>query len=406
MDILLNIAALALLALELFLGVLVGYLLLLTGVSLFARRRTPLTHEPTTRFAVLVPAHDEELLLPALLASLAALDYPRALYDVHVVADNCADRTAELARQGGAVAHERFDDAHRGKGYALEWLLARVPGYDAYVIVDADSILSPNFLMVMNQRLRDGAAAVQGYYAVRDPAQSWGAALRYVALALVHYLRPLARSVLGGSVGLKGNGMCFTAGVLARHRWTADIVEDIAYHMALVRDGLVVAFAPDAVVWAEMPASLRGAQTQNVRWERGRLQMVRDYVPGLLRDGLRRRSFVLLDAAMEQIIPPFSVLVGGLVLGLLAGLALGALSAGLAPAAPLAWLPAALAAVLLAGAVVYTLAGLVLVRAPARIWLSLALAPVFVAWKLALYVGVLLGRGRHDWARTAREGER
>ena len=155
--------------------------------------------------------------------------------------------------------------------------------HDAILIMDADSSISPNFLRVMDARLARGERVIQSYYAVRDPEQSWSVSLRYVALAALHYLRPLGRMVLGGSMGLKGNGMVFAADILKKHEWSASITEDIEFHMALVLDGERVMFAPDAVVEAEMPQDLAGSQTQNTRWEQGRLEMARTYVPKLLR---------------------------------------------------------------------------------------------------------------------------
>ena len=130
---------------------------------------------PRTRFLVLIPAHNEEALLPATLDSLALLDYPRELYAVHVVADNCDDRTAEIARLKGAGAtrievHERHDPQLRGKGHALRWLLERLwaagEPHDAVVILDADSVVTPNFLRAMAARLERGERVIQAYYAV------------------------------------------------------------------------------------------------------------------------------------------------------------------------------------------------------------------------------------------------
>lgn len=222
----LAVITIALLVAEAALALIVGYLLFLTCAALLAPRRTPARGQaPTHRFAVLIPAHNEERLLPSLLENLGQLEYPAELRQVHVVADNCTDRTAELARQGGATVHERFDAELRGKGYALEWLLARLQpqsnDYDAIVILDSDSIVSANFLAVMDARLARGEQAVQAYYAVRDPAGSWSASLRSVALAALHFLRPLARSVVGGSTGLKGNGMVFNTEIIKQYRWSA-----------------------------------------------------------------------------------------------------------------------------------------------------------------------------------------
>jgi cellulose synthase/poly-beta-1,6-N-acetylglucosamine synthase-like glycosyltransferase len=374
---------------------------------------------PRTRFLILIPAHNEEKLLPDLLANLRALDYPEKRYQVHVVADNCTDNTAELARRGGAVAHERTNLEQRGKGYALQWLLeqiwaASIP-YDAVVILDADSIVSRNFLAAMDGRLARGERAIQAYYAVRDPDRSWSVALRYAALAVLHYLRPLGRMVLGGSVGLKGNGMVFAANIVRRYPWSASLTEDIEYHMALVLGGERVTFAHDAVVWAEMPGTLADSQSQNVRWERGRMEMVRQYVPkllaaawGALRTKHGKRAYVLFDAAMEQIIPPFSILAGASVLSLLLALILGAASALVAGRLAwqlngwLTWLTVGLGLGLLLGQAIYTLTGLWLAAAPRRVYLALLAAPAMVAWKIWLYARVLLGLDRQGWVRTKR----
>ncbi|MCS6887621.1 MAG: glycosyltransferase family 2 protein [Chloroflexus sp.] len=376
------------------LALMVAYLLLLTIAAFFARRATPLRDQPATRFVIMIPAHNEERLLPDLLANLNQLDYPRELYSIHVVADNCTDRTAAVAKAHGAQVYERFDQTLRGKGYALEWLLQQIwernEPHDAIVILDADSVVSVNFLRVMDARLARGERVIQAYYTVRQPEDAWSAGIRAVALIVLHYLRPLGRMVIGGSTGLKGNGMVFAADIVRRHRWTASLTEDIEYHMTLILAGERAMFAPDAVVWAEMPDSLRAAQSQNERWERGRMEMIRRYVPRLLREGLRRRSFLLIDAAIEQLIPPFSVVTGTSVLIALLALLLRD------PAALV------LAGFILGGQLVYILSGLILARAPWPVYRSLLFTPIFIVWKLWLYVRLLLGLKPRDWIRTAR----
>ena len=162
----------------------------------------------------------------------------------------------------GAIVHERNDPTLRGKGYALHWLFGRLladpQSGDAFVVIDADSVVNPGFLRALDGHLRRGAAAIQGYDTVLNPDASWGTGLRYVAFALLHYLRPLGRRLFGGSAGLKGNGMCFTRAVLERTDWGAfSVTEDLQFHLDLLLSGRPVTFAPDAVVWAEMPASMK-----------------------------------------------------------------------------------------------------------------------------------------------------
>ncbi len=360
-------------------------------------RRTPPDTATLRRFAVLVPAHDEELLLPVLLRSLNALDYPREFYDVHVVADNCTDRTASVAASAGATVHERRDKTLRGKGYALRWLLNRLQErddetpYDAYVVVDADSIVSPTFLTVMNRYLVRGDAAVQAYYGVLNRDESWPATLRYVALALYNDLRPRGRDALGLSAGLRGNGMCFTAALIERFGWEAfTLAEDAEFHLQLVEAGIKVSFAPDAVVLAEMPTSLRQARSQNMRWERGRLQMLRSFGPRLLAQGLIRRDPARLDAVSEQLVPPLSLLTGLSVLNL----ALSAVSRGKAARR--------LSVAVVVGQVAYVATGLRLVNADRRAYAALLTAPFYVVWKIVLYTMAAVGLDDGAWVRTPR----
>ncbi|MCA9935539.1 MAG: glycosyltransferase family 2 protein [Anaerolineales bacterium] len=384
-----------LLAFQSVLAGLVSYLLLLTAAALRAPKTTKKANGRTHRFLILIPAHNEEKLLPDLLANLRKLDYPTDSYAVHVVADNCTDNTAVIARQHGATVHERFHQTLRGKGYALQWLLAQIQNtpHDAIVILDADSIISQNFLQAMNARLANGERVIQAYYAVRAPEQSSSAGLRYAALAVLHYLRPQGRMVLGGSAGLKGNGMVFVADLLRQHEWSASLTEDIEFHMQLILAGERVTFAPDAVVWAEMPDTLAASQTQNARWEQGRLEMARQYVPILLRRAAREGNFALFDAAMEHLIPPFSVLAGLSLLGM--GTAVFQTKSRRATAV-------ALGAYTILAQIIYLLAGLRLANAPRAVYRALLGIPRFLLWKIRLYLGVLLGQKEEGWVRTGR----
>jgi cellulose synthase/poly-beta-1,6-N-acetylglucosamine synthase-like glycosyltransferase len=400
-------------------AVMVGYLLCLTLAAIRAPRGTPSwLGFPRQRFLILIPAHNEDRLLPALLASVRVLDYPAELVAIHVVADNCTDQTAAVARAAGATVHERRDPAQAGKGQALNWLLERLPQArqpdTAVVFLDADSVVSPNFLRVMAARLERGQLAIQAYYAVRDPERSPAAGLRFAALAALHYLRPQGRMVLGTSAGLKGNGMVFAAGLLPQVRWTTNVTEDIEQHMALLLDGVRVRFAPDAVVWGEMPDTLAGSRSQHDRWERGRLQMARRYVPRLLGTAARcavsrryRMTLVLVDAALEHLIPPFSVLVAyslALFGAAVIGAGLQAVSGGL-PGDLGGFLPAlslGLTAALLAGQALYVLAALFLVRAPRFVYRQLLYAPGYLVWKLGQYVRAWLAKAEARWVRTTR----
>jgi 1,2-diacylglycerol 3-beta-glucosyltransferase len=396
----------------------VVYLLLLTIAACLARgRQLKPSDPPAHRILFLIPAHNEAALLPTTLANLRQLDYPPDLYEVHVVADNCCDNTADVARAGGAIVHERFHDTLKGKGCALQWLLKRLwaaeTPHDAVVILDADSIVSRNFLRVMDAHLTAGARAVQAHYAVRDPGESPIIGLRYIALAARNYVRPLGRMLLGGSAGLQGNGMLFQTELMRQHEWTAHLTEDVEFHMSLIAAGEQVLFSPDAVVWAEMPTTLAGSTTQNERWESGRLEILRHYVPRLLRHGSRalgrgewRRAYLNFDAAIEHLIPPFTVLVALSLFMLTATLILFALSLWAVPSA-LHWAIAnlMLALFLVLGQTIYIGVGFQLTKAPKTIYKALLHVPTFMLWKLLLYGRVLTGRQQKGWIRTTRNEE-
>lgn len=398
--VMLALALLPLLAVMLPVGL---YLFALTILALLGSRRRGLGLGFTSpcHFAVLVPAHNEQAVINRLLASLRAVTYPARLIDIFVVADNCSDATATLARRAGVTVFERTNPLSLGKGHALAWLFDRVGlvdagqrPYDAFVVLDADSTVSPGFFTAMAAELAAGGRVIQAYYTVLSLHGSRAEALREIALALVHYLRPLAKTVIGASCGLKGNGMCFSAGVLRRFGWpTAGLAEDVEFHLQLIAAGIGVTFVPAAVVYGEMPSSLARANTQNLRWEAGRLATLRRQALPLLIHGLRRRNVVALDAAIEQMMPPVSVP---------ALLAAAAFGAGLLLRAPVLWL---LAAAFLAVLALYVLAGVILARVAPRRCLALLYAPVYAVWKATLYARALVGRGERHWIRTARSGQ-
>lgn len=408
--------------LQVYLACLVGYLVLLTVASLWAEQQTKLPSvQPTKKFAILIPAHNEERLLPVLLDSLDHLDYPAQLFEVHVVADNCTDQTASIAQGHGVNVYVRSDLNNRGKGPALQWLFERVcqldAKADAFLILDADSSVNTNFLRIMAAHLERGERVIQAYYAVHDPGQSWSSSLRFTAFTVMHYLRPAGRMVLGGSTGLKGNGMVFSSDLYKRYKWSASLTEDIELHMRLILDGERVTFAPDAIVSGEMPNTLANSESQHDRWERGRVEMRRHYVPQLvqgclaeIREGHIKQAYLFFDAVMEHLLPPFSVLMGAnllLVLLTIPLIFLGRVQGG-QPLYSVGFRFAEsslfLSLILLLGQGFYVITGLKLVHATKDIYMRLLYTPAYLIWKFWQYSRVRFNRGELEWVRTRRNG--
>ncbi len=142
-----------------------GYRACLALAFLCSRRPEPPSGDPRTRFAVVIPAHDEELLIADVIHSLARCDYPQEKIVVHVIADNCSDATAARARELGVEVAERVDLDNRGKGQALAWMFERMDlsACNAVVIFDADNLVEPDFFRVMDREIQLGHRCLQGY---------------------------------------------------------------------------------------------------------------------------------------------------------------------------------------------------------------------------------------------------
>jgi hypothetical protein len=376
----------------------------LGGLALLSRTNpaSVLAEPPTTRFDVIVPAHDEELGIAATVESLLGVDYPTALRRVLVVADNCVDATAARAREAGALVLERTNASLRGKGYALEFAFERslLDGVaDAVVVVDADTIVTPNLLRAFAARFVRGALAVQAEYGVANRTASWRTRLMHIALTLFHGVRSSARERLGVSAGLRGNGMAFASALLREVPHNAfSVVEDVEYGIRLGLAGHRVEYAGEAQVFGQRGASEHASRSQRRRWEGGRWTLAREQAPKLLAEGLRRRSLLLLDLAADLLVPPLTYVALAVMVGFAAA-AGWAVSGHGAAWAVVPW------AVALAGLATYVLRGVWMARVGPRAVLDLLWAPVYMVWKVVLSLRASSSKDR-EWVRTARDGEK
>lgn len=245
--------------------------------------------EKQIRLAVVIPAHNERDAIGACLDSILA-DNRTVRAAIVVVADNCTDETAAIARGRGAEVLERFSSGQRGKGFALDhaFRLLAARRYDAYIIVDADSVVAPGFLAAFRDAFAGGAAAAQCAYLVSNRDGGVPTRLQDLALRAFNQLRPRGRDRLGLSAGILGNGFGLRRTTLECVPYNAhSVVEDLEYHLALVAHGCRVEFVESTAVYGAMPASGKGRVTQRARWEGGRLRMLREHAPRLAASLLR-----------------------------------------------------------------------------------------------------------------------
>jgi 1,2-diacylglycerol 3-beta-glucosyltransferase len=358
---------------------------------------------PTTRFCLLIPAHDEELVIGGTLNALSLLRYPRELLRIVVIADNCTDRTATLAAGvDGVTVLERRNPDQRGKGYALNWALDQLSaddGIDTFVIMDADTHMDSLFLHKMDCHRMAAKAPLfvaQGRYDVLNPDSHWRTALMAGALSLIHVVRPFARERLGLTVGLKGNGMCFDRDVMRKLAWRGDsLAEDLEYTLDLLEKlDTRVCFVPSARVAALMPTESSGASSQRKRWEDGRKIIVRQRAARLFFTGIARQKPTYIDAALDLWSPPLAQLG--------AAFLLWAAFTGICAIVGDPWnLLVGLTAATGAALIVYVLGGFLVGDAPPGAYRALVYAPFYAIWKLSQRViGPKQGGA---WVRTARE---
>ncbi|MBW5447007.1 glycosyltransferase [Cohnella sp. CFH 77786] len=289
-------------------------------LSLFGwyRKKERIEREPTKSFALLVAAHNEEAVVGALIENLLKMKYPRELFDIFVICDNCSDRTAEIVRSyPGVYACERFNASQRGKGFAIEWMLKELwkhpKSYDAIVMFDADNLVATDFLTYMNEDLCNGYRVIQGYLDTKNPHDSWVSAANGMNYWFCNRLWQLPRYNLGLSNFLGGTGMCFETKLLKEMGWGAtSLVEDLEFTIRCIQRGIKPKFNFDARVYDEKPITFRASARQRLRWMQGHFDVTRRYMLPILWQGIKERSLVKIDAAL-YIFNAYNFLIGFLI---------------------------------------------------------------------------------------------
>ena len=292
-----------------------SYQLFYIPVALVGRR----PHRGQTKFhryAVLIAARNEVAVIGQLIDSIRAQDYPEELVDIFVVADNCTDDTAAVARRHGARVYERFDRRHVGKGYALRFLLGSIARdygrgrYDGYFVFDADNVLAPDYIRQMNRTFSDGYGVVTSYRNSKNYGDNWisaGYALWFIRDS--RYLNH-ARMILGGSCVVAGTGFMFSREVLERcGGWNYFLLtEDTEFTADMVLKGEKIGYCPEAVLYDEQPTGFKQSWRQRMRWCRGYMQVFRRYGAGLLKGIFGKNGLSCYDMTMS--IMPAAVLSG------------------------------------------------------------------------------------------------
>jgi 1,2-diacylglycerol 3-beta-glucosyltransferase len=372
-------------------------LLSLATITAGRGRRRGSGHGESARFLFLVPAHNEELLLARCLDSFSNLDYPIEGVDVLVVADNCTDATARIAREAGVRCLERDVPQLRGKPHAIAWALetCSLADYDAVAIIDGDTIVDPLYAQEMSRVPGLRHKAAQAYNGLSNPQENALTRMASVlSAAYYRYVYPLKQKA-GLNPPLTGAGMCIGAGVLERCGWSAfSLSEDVEMYVRLTLQGVRTECVPEARVYSREAASLEASGSQRQRWRAGRLTILGRLGRLVIGHGdvsWRQR----LDLLSELAAPGPAVH-----LGLVALLSVAAL---LLPLPGRAWIIGGLLASLVRPTL-YTALAIATDARPVQALSAFLFLPIYTGWRLTTEAAAWLQLGDKPWIRTSREG--
>ena len=279
------------------------YQVVISLCSLVKLKDKPLKVNKEHRFMAIIPAHNEEAVVGNLIESLKNQTYNKDLYDIYVIADNCTDNTAKIAKEAGAIVYERFDATKKTKGYALNWFLqqkiAENAPYDAFFVFDADNIVDKNFIKNMNKKLCQGEDVVQGYRDIKNPSDNWITAGYAIFYWQMHRFYHLARYNIGLSPLLNGTGFMVKFDVIKPQGWdTETLTEDIEFSLKRIIKGKKLGWATDAIVYDEQPTGFRQSWSQRSRWTVGHLQCIQKYTKELAIATKENKKMMNLDGLL------------------------------------------------------------------------------------------------------------
>ena len=257
------------------------------------------------RYAVIISARNESMVIGNLIESIQNQTYPAELTDIFVVADNCTDNTADVARKAGAFVYERFNNNLVGKGYALDWLFERLRNdydensYDAYIVFDADNVIAPNFIEEMNNVYDNGYRIITSYRNSKNYGKNWitaGYSLWFLREA--KFLNN-ARMKIGTSCAISGTGFLVSADIIKKNNgWIHHLLtEDIEFTTDSIIKGEKIGYCENAVLYDEQPETFGQSYRQRLRWSKGFYQVFTKYGSRLFK-GIFSGNFSCYDMLM------------------------------------------------------------------------------------------------------------
>ena len=259
------------------------------------------------RFGVLIAARNEKNVIAELIDSIHRQDYPQELIDIFIVADNCTDNTADIAREHGAHVYERFDKDNVSKGHALQYLVGKMRAehiderYDAFFVFDADNLLDPHYISAINEVFSAGNEIVVGYRTAKNFGDNWVSGSYGFYFLYESEFANRSRDLLGTSCFLSGTGCMFSQAFIDRFggwQWTG-LTEDLECTSVILKNGYKIAYCTDAVLYDEQPTSFAVSIKQRIRWVRGYIQAIGENFTEMFPRMFGKGGFAIFDFLMN-----------------------------------------------------------------------------------------------------------
>lgn len=373
----------------------VSYPFLRRAENRFANKNRSIT---INKFAIIIPAHNEELIIQRLIDSVNKLEYPKDRFQLIIIADNCNDTTEEIAKQNDIKCLVRNDRKNTGKPKALSWAFKQIniEEFDAFAIIDADTEMDCKFLIEMNERIDSGEAVIQGYFGIMNPDDTWLTRLMVIPGVLKYKIRYFCKDKLGISCPLMGNGMCFAKRIIERYGWnTYSLTENWEYYLQLLEDGYNVTFNEKAKIYSHAVKKLDHGITQRKRWQKGKILLVKQHFKKLIIRGIIGKDLNSIDSLFELSSPSFSMLLNWTIIYLIAGILVYFIMSQ-----PFHMI---LSCLLLTLQLLYFMAGMILAKVSWKTWMSVLFVPAFLVWKIGVTILTLKTIRGTKWEKTERK---
>lgn len=269
---------------------------------------------PANDYAIIIAAHNEQAVIKNTISSIKKMNYPKNKYEIFVIADNCTDSTAQIARDSGARVYERSNTEEQGKGHALKWMFNILfhmnEKFDAVCILDADNLVSEDFLLQLDRKMEQGYQVVQGYRDMKNPWESWITSSYSITYWLANRLCQLPKQYLGMNCTLTGSGYAVRIDTLKNTGWEIEtLTEDVEFYFQLCLKDIKIGWAHDAVIYDEQPITLSQSWRQRTRWMQGHFSCSFIYGKRIFKKFLSEKSLQSFDT-LVMLLYPFVYVIG------------------------------------------------------------------------------------------------